>query len=332
VVVLTLTFFLVAAFAAALCLTPLLRAVALRTERFGRPGDDGSVPIPPTGGLAIFLATFLLLPFSSLSFPTGLWIGTCGMATIGFIDDVHPFSPVQKLGLQIAAVGAAVGFGLRFVVVDHPVVDALLTGVWLIWMCNAFNVLDMVDGLAAGVGAIAAMGLAGLGLVVHAPPVVILAAAMVGGFGGFLVYNSHPARIYMGDTGSLFAGFALGGMAVEVSQGLPGAQGILCPLIVLGIPSFEAAFLCVVRRGKGLPIMRASRDHVAQRLVQMGYSVRGAVGRMYAMGGLLVFLGITGAVGPAVACWAVFGCTAALAMWAGVRLARVGMERDGEGA
>ncbi len=332
VTVLTPTLFLVVGFGTALCLTPLFRTVALKTGRFGRAGSDGSVPIPPTGGVAIFLATFLLLPFSSLSFPSGLWIGACGMALIGFIDDFRPFSPFQKLGLQIAAVAAAVGFGLRLTVAGHPVTDALLTGAWLIWMCNAFNVLDMMDGLAAGVGAIAAIGLVGLGLVGNALPVVILAAALVGGFGGFLVYNSHPARIYMGDAGSLFAGFVLGGLAVEVSRSLAGAQGILCPLIVLGVPSFEAVFLCAVRMGKGLPIMRASRDHVAQRLVQMGYSIRGAVGRMYAVGGLLALLGIAGTVGPAAACWAILGSTAALALWTGVRLARVDMARDGEEA
>ena len=154
VTVLTPTVFMVVGFGISLCLTPLFRAVAFRTGRFGRAGSDGSVPIPPTGGMAIFLATFLLLPFSSLSFPIGLWIGACGMALIGFIDDLRPISPSQKLGLQITAVGTAVGFELRFAVVGHPVADALLTGAWLIWMCNAFNVLDMMDGLAAGVGAI----------------------------------------------------------------------------------------------------------------------------------------------------------------------------------
>jgi UDP-GlcNAc:undecaprenyl-phosphate GlcNAc-1-phosphate transferase len=304
-------------------LTPLLRAAALRASRLKSGGANGSQSVPPIGGVAIAIATLLLLPFAPLSFPVGLWIGALGMGAIGFVDDKWPLSPFQKLAFQIFTVAITVGSGLRLNTTGSTVFDAVLTGVWLVWMCNAFNVLDMMDGLSAGAGAIASIGLAGLGLVGGAAPVVILGASLAGGFLGFLVYNAHPARVYMGDAGSLFAGFVLGAMSVQVSRAMPGVQGELCAILVLGVPCFEALFLCVVRKKKGLPVMRASRDHVAQRLVRMGYSVRGAVRRIHLAGALLALCGILAAVVPAAVCVIILVSVIGTAVWTGVRLARV---------
>lgn len=304
-------------------LTPLLRAAALRASWLKSVGSNGAEPVPPIGGVAIAVATLLLLPFAPLSFPVGLWIGALGMGAIGFVDDKWPLSPFQKLAFQIFTVIVAVGGGLRFDTTGSIVADAVLTGVWLVWMCNAFNVLDMMDGLSAGAGAIASIGLAGLGLVGGAAPVVILGASLAGGFLGFLVYNAHPARVYMGDAGSLFAGFVLGAMSVEISRAMPGFQGELCAVLVLGVPCFEAVFLCVVRKRKGLPVMRASRDHVAQRLVRMGHSVRGAVRRIHLAGGLLALCGIVAAVVPSAISLTILLCVVVMAVWTGVRLARV---------
>ncbi len=304
-------------------MTPLLRAAALRAPWLKLGGANGAQSVPPIGGVAIATATLLLLPFAPLSFPIGLWIGALGMGAIGFVDDKWPLSPFQKLGFQIFTVAITVGSGLRFNTTGSTVVDAVLTGAWLVWMCNAFNVLDMMDGLSAGAGAIASIGLAGLGLVAGAAPVVILGASLAGAFFGFLVYNAHPARVYMGDAGSLFSGFVLGAMAVEVSRAMPGVQGELCAIVVLGVPCFEAVFLCVVRKKKGLPVMRKSRDHVAQRLVRMGYSVRAAVRRIHLVGGLLALSGIVAAVVPAAVCFTILVSVIGTAVWTGVRLARV---------
>ena len=304
-------------------MTPLLRAVALRASWLKSGGANGAQSVPPIGGVAIAIATLLLLPFAPLSFPVGLWIGALGMGAIGFVDDKWPLSPFQKLAFQIFTVAITVGSGLRFNTTGSTVFDAVLTGVWLVWMCNAFNVLDMMDGLSAGAGAIASIGLAGLGLVGGAAPVVILGASLAGGFLGFLVYNAHPARVYMGDAGSLFAGFVLGAMSVQVSRAMPGVQGELCAILVLGVPCFEALFLCIVRKKKGLPVMRASRDHVAQRLVRMGYSVGGAVRRIHLAGALLALCGILAAVVPAAVCVIILVSVIGTAVWTGVRLARV---------
>ncbi|MDA0746821.1 MAG: MraY family glycosyltransferase [bacterium] len=316
------TLSLFVSFLVSLCLTPLLRMAALRTRLFG-----GAVVIPPVGGVAIVFATLIFLPFFPLSLPSGIWIGALGVALVGFLDDVRPFSPVQKLMFQVVVAALVVGSGLSTNVFGHPGADFVCTVLWLVWMCNAFNVLDMMDGLAAGVGAIAAIGIAGLALVGGGAFVPVFAAALAGGFGGFLVYNRHPARIYMGDTGSLFAGFLLGALAVEISRNVSWPQGAIGPLLVLGVPNFEAIFLCVVRWRKGLPIMQASRDHVAQRMVQAGLTVQGAVGRMYGASFLLILLGFAGFLRLAAIPWMVFVVVLALAVWAGVRLAQIDMEQ-----
>ena len=131
----------------------------------------------------------------------------------------------------------------------------------------------------------------------------------------------------MGDSGSLFTGFALGAMATEISQVLPQSQGFICPLVVLGVPIFEAAFLSVVRPMRGVPVMQSSPDHVALRLVARGCSIRGAVGRLYAAGAVLAALGIFGARGPAPWSWAILGCVLVLALGSGLWLARADVEK-----
>ena len=306
----------------ALCLTPLLRLIALRLRQ---PGGCGSDEVPTAGGVAILAAVLLSCPFLSSPLPLGFWLGAVGMVLVGFTDDVRPLSPVQKLSLQVLSITLAVAFGVRLEVSGISPLDAGLTVCWLVWMCNAVNVLDMMDGLAAGVGIIASVALAGLAHIGGAPHLAMLAAGLAGGLSGFLVYNTHPARIYMGDSGSLLTGFALGAMAAEISRGLPEVEGLICPLVVLGVPVFEAAFLCVVRPLRGVPVMRSSPDHVALRLVARGCSVRGAVGRLYAVGIALGVLGILGARGPAIGCWIILGCVSVFALGSGFRLAGTDM-------
>ncbi len=308
----------------ALCLTPLLRLIALRLRS---ASERDSRQVPSAGGLAIFAAVLLSSSFLSSSPPPGFWLGAVGMVLIGFVDDVRPLSPVQKLALQVVSVALAVAFGIRLEVLGIPPLDAVLTGCWLMWMCNAVNVLDMMDGLAAGVGIIASAALAGLAYLGGGPHLVTLAVGLAGGLSGFLVFNTHPARIYMGDSGSLFTGFALGAMATEISQVLPQSQGFICPLVVLGVPIFEAAFLSVVRPMRGVPVMQSSPDHVALRLVARGCSIRGAVGRLYAAGAVLAALGIFGARGPAPWSWAILGCVLVLALGSGLWLARADVEK-----
>ena len=207
------------------------------------------------------------------------------MALIGFLDDWRPFAPLHKFALTLAVAGMVAGLGPRIHLTDIVWIDGALTALWMVWMCHAFNVLDMADGLSAGIGAIASLS---LWLVGAGDWVLVIAGALM----GYLAHNIHPARIYMGDAGSLLFGFLLSGMGIAVANEVGNIAGVIGPLIALGVPTFEALFISAIRFAKGRSIVRASRDHVAQRLVQYGLSVRFAVALMW-WAGLVV-----GRVGP----------------------------------
>ena len=147
-----------------------------------------------------------------------------------------------------------------------------------------FNVLDMEDGLSAGSGTIAALS---LWMISAGDWALVTAGALT----GYLLHNFHPARILMGDTGSLLIGFLLSSMAISVANHIGGLMGVIGPLIALGLPIFEAVFISAMRFAKGRSIVRASRDHVAQRLIQRGLSVRAAVALMWLAGIVLGSLG-----------------------------------------
>lgn len=317
---------LVAGFGISSGLTPILRAMTFHVGR--TQASHLPEPIPTTGGVAIYLATCLLLPFLPVPISHGLIIGASLLALVGLADDLLAFGPIYKLVLQTAVVAAAVWQGLSLTCFNEPLLDGLLTAVWLVWMCNAYNVLDMMDGLAAGAGLISSLAFGCLGFILGIPDVAAISLALAGGLGGFLLHNIHPARIYMGDTGSLFCGFVLGALAVEISKEMSVAQGILSPMIILGLPIFEATFLSIVRRSKGLPIMQASRDHVAQRLVQLGHSVQSSVRRIWCVGLFLGVFGVAVAVLPLAIGWILFIITLVYAVWVGRRLSTVEMAID----
>ncbi len=321
----TPTLVLVAGLIAAAILTHILWYAStelLRPEKTVLPID-----VPTTGGVAIYLATFLIFPFLSFPLPSGFLFGATLLALIGVIDDFRAFLPLQKLGLQSAAVIIAVWQGLSVSHFSDPVLNGLVTTAWMIWMCNAFNVLDMMDGLAAGAGLISSVALGCLGFFHGSPEVMLISFALAGSLGGFLIYNIYPARIYMGDTGSLYCGFVLGSLAVEISNSVSIIQGALAPFVILGLPIFEAVFLCVVRRRKGLSVMRSSRDHVAQRLTQLGYSIPGAVGRMWFAGALLGIVGIVASITSGIAL-ILSGSIIVVAILVGRHLAGIDMSCD----
>ena len=285
------------------------RLIAKRTRRFG-------VPVSTLGGPALLVALFFVFPFAAL--PLGFAVGALGMALVGFVDDWRPFSPMHKFALTLAVAGVVAGMGPRIQLTEVVWIDGALTALWMVWMCHAFNVLDMADGLSAGIGVIASLALYLMGAGHWA---LVAAGALV----GYLTHNIHPARIYMGDAGSLLFGFLASGMGVVVADQAGGISGVVAPFIALGIPTFEAAFISAIRFAKGRSIARASRDHVAQRLVQCGLSVRVAVALMWAAGLVIGALGLAVTHGYWIA--ALGALCLATGAWLG--LSRVDMEGDG---
>ncbi|MCI0622336.1 MAG: hypothetical protein L0387_11850 [Acidobacteria bacterium] len=259
-----------------------------RSDRWSREPvvQFGGVPI-----LIAFLVAAALLPSTPLL--RSVVLLTAAMGLLGLWDDVSALRARSKLAAQFLLAALAVGSGVVYPVAAFGNFNALLTIIWLVGMTNAFNLLDNMDGLAAGVGVISALN---LGLLVHDPgnPVAALTVTSATILLAFLVFNFQPARIFMGDTGSLAVGFFLACSAVLGSQRISSTiAAILFPSLVLFLPLFDTALVSVTRRLNGRAVSAGAKDHTSHRLVLLGMSERQAVMTLYclsALGCLVAFL------------------------------------------
>ena len=282
---------LVAAFVAALILTPAVRRLALRLRFIAVPHQDRwhVVPTPKLGGLAIFLAfngVVLATGYARVSYTT--LVAAALMFAVGFIDDLRPLTPQQKLVLQLPPALIVIHYGLVLPWTGIEAVNIGFTLLWLVGITNAINLLDNMDGVAAGITAIASLSLAANfvrnGQTAEAGFVAIVASVLL----GFLVYNFHPASIFMGDCGSNFIGFLVASTALLSAPAIPGRTRALLPVIVvpvliLLIPIFDTTFVAFVRKLAGRPSMIGGRDHTTHRLVALGLPERTTVLLLYAL-------------------------------------------------
>jgi UDP-GlcNAc:undecaprenyl-phosphate GlcNAc-1-phosphate transferase len=241
----------------------------------GTPSLFGGVPI----WLTCLGLGMLILP-SSDRIVWKVLGASCLMFVLGLADDILHLRPQTKLAGQLVAALLVVSSGIVYPLVQNPIVNATISIVWIVGITNAFNLLDNMDGLTAGVALIAAVYLAifysysGNG----SRDYVLLAVVAAGAAAGFLLFNFNPARIFMGDCGSLFLGFLLGSASLlEVTHvsGVPPL--VVAPVVVLAIPVFDTLFVSVTRRLRGQPISQGGTDHSSHRLVQLGLSERTAV-------------------------------------------------------
>jgi len=287
----------VGAFTSALILALFLTPAAMAAARhFGIMDHPNTMlkkhraPVPYLGGVALFLAcggAILAVKLLHAGTPrgvVGVMAGSMIVFLVGLLDDVKPLKPWTKLALQVVAAPVPIYFGVHIKFIDNPWGHIPLTILWLVGITNAFNLLDIMDGLSAGVAAIAAACFWAVSAQTGRLNDAIMAASIVGACGGFLVYNRPPARIFMGDAGSLFLGFALAAVAIGEGYSLKTELGVMAPLMVLGIPIFETLFVMAVRWQAGKPVMHGSPDHIALRLRKMGYSVHGVLGWLWGSG------------------------------------------------
>lgn len=274
-------------------LTLLIRAVAVRLAFVVPPRRDRwhRSPVPLLGGVGIWAGTAVATAvFASSSSLHGLTaVIACGLAAflIGLVDDGIPLKPATKLTGQIAAGCIAVGLGASGTWTGSPALDGLLTIIWVVAITNAFNLLDNMDGLCAGVGAIGA-GWVCVSLGLGDGPSFVYAAALAGACLGFLLFNFSPATIFMGDSGSLFIGASLALLALDVQ---PGRQsGFLVsmgvPALLLLIPIFDSVFVTLSRKLASRSPAVGGRDHTSHRLVALGFSERQAVLMLYLLAGI----------------------------------------------
>lgn len=291
------------AFVLSACLTLLCMPLARRVGAVARPREDrwARTEIPLLGGIAIAIGT--VVPLAAATFGThadpqrvaALLLGGLLIAVVGLVDDLRGMRPQTKLLGQLLAATLAIGLGLRLPLTGSPELDMLLTLFWFVAFTNAFNLLDNMDGLAAGIAAIAA----GFRLVFFQldenAEGATSAAILLGATLGFLVHNRHPARIFMGDTGSMFLGFFVAGLSLV--GGYPYSRGtvsiLLLPVLVLLVPIFDTSFVSVTRILAGRPISVGGRDHTSHRLVALGLSESAAVHLLYGLAvasGAIAFL------------------------------------------
>ena len=287
-----------ASFLLAVTLTPLVRAFAHRQGIVAQPKTDRwhKKPTAMLGGVAIWasvLITYLL--FTSLGFiPPSTYGRTIINAStflflVGLVDDLIHTKPYQKLIGQIMGAAFVIYYGLSLPWTRSVSVNMAITIFWLIGITNAINLLDNMDGLATGIAAIGSCFLT-LSFVASGQPVEalmmgIFAAALL----GFLIYNSHPASIFMGDCGSMFIGFFLASAAlVNVSGGRSRSflPVLVVPILVLFIPIFDTTFVTILRKLSGRSASQGGRDHTSHRLVALGMSERRAVWMLYGFAGL----------------------------------------------
>jgi len=312
-------------------LTPVLRQAAIRFGIVDRP--DGKLknhraPVPYLGGIAIYLS-FLLSLALTVEFQRevlGILLAGAIVVILGLIDDLGALSPPVKLAGQVVAILTLMKASVTIKLTFLPAGLALpLSFLWLLAITNAFNLIDIMDGLAAGVGLISALVLACVAAGSGREEVGTLLAGLAGSLAGFLRYNFEPARIYLGDTGSLFLGLMLGALAMNNSYTSRNLVASLSPVVILGVPLFDMLFVMFIRWRRGIPVMRGSPDHFPLRLRKWRLTTRQTVAASYAASVVLGGVGVAMMLvnGPA-ALW-LLGGTSAVALALGFYLKKIDM-------
>lgn len=297
----SLNFLAVAAAALlALALTPLVRLLARRIGMVAKPKTDRwhKKPTAMLGGMAIWLSVVISYFGFIPRTPYGLVIiaASTFLFLVGLVDDFLHTKPYQKLIGQVMGSAFVIYYGLSLPWTSYSALNVAITIFWLIGVTNAVNLLDNMDGLATGIAVIAsgflALSFLSTGHLTEALMLMTFAGALL----GFLVYNSNPASIFMGDSGSMFIGFFLASAAlVNVSGGRSRSllPVLAVPILVLFIPIFDTTFVTILRKFSGRAASRGGRDHTSHRLVALGMSERHAVWMLYgfaALSGVLALL------------------------------------------
>jgi UDP-GlcNAc:undecaprenyl-phosphate/decaprenyl-phosphate GlcNAc-1-phosphate transferase len=316
-----------------LVFTPLALRFALRRSVLDLPGGHKShdMPIPYLGGAAIVLAFALAVLGGALLEPpaTGgdelvaiILIGL-GLGCMGLLDDLRGLGPLVRLVIEILAGLGVWYFAESVQIFQADALNAVLTVVWIVGITNAFNLLDNMDGLSAGVAAIGA----GFFFVIAAANgqflVASLSIALAGCALGFLRTNFHPARIYMGDAGSLFLGFMLAAIGIKLRFDGPNEVTFFVPILVLGVAIFDTTLVTITRLTHRRSPLSGGRDHTSHRLVFVGLPVPAAVTLIYGGAVSLGWLGlITSRVDRGTG-FLLMGLVLSIAAFVGVMLALV---------
>lgn len=271
------------AFSLSLYLTPIFQKAALKFGIVDLP--DGRLkrqrePVAYLGGLAIYLSFLLTLAFTFRFDQEVLGILLAGtiVVILGLIDDFKALSPGIKFLSQLIAVFVLIksGIFIKLTFIPYPI-SILLSSLWLLTITNAFNIIDVMDGLSSGIAFFCSLTFFIVAYLNGHVMTATLTIALAGSLAGFLRYNFSPAKIYMGDTGSMFIGLVLGALSMIGSYTKKNSLAFIAPVIILGIPLFDTLFVMYIRWLRGIPIILGSPDHFALRLRKWRLSTRQTV-------------------------------------------------------
>jgi len=290
----------ITAFVLVLAATPLAIRLANKWGVMDYPGDRRihKVPVPRLGGAAIFLAFWLaiLINFGVSGVDSfngkmifGFFLGSLIIFAVGVVDDIKGIRPLFKLLWQVLAAVILIFFGLQEPTISLPFLGQIDLGIfsypfavfWITGMVNTVNVSDGMDGLAAGVCFFASLVLCWSASRIDRPEAALIMLALAGVSLGFLFYNYHPAKIFMGDSGSMFLGYMMGAVSIWALLKTSAILGLVFPLLVLAMPLTDLLFAIIRRSRRGVPIARADRGHLHHRLLDAGLTQRQAVLVLY---------------------------------------------------
>ncbi len=285
------------AFLVAYFSTPLVIKLATKWGAMDAPCDRKvhTCYMPRMGGLAIYLGfvAAVLMTQTIDAKLMGILIGCTIIIVLGVVDDIKGVSPKVKLAVQTLAALVVVLFGVKISILTNPFADVLFlekfklvipfTVLWIVGITNAVNLIDGLDGLAAGTSGIAAVTIAVVAFMEGHVAVAILAIILAASVFGFLPFNFNPAKIFMGDTGSMFLGFTLSVLAVVGLTKSATIISIFIPVVILGIPIFDTMFAIIRRFLNGTPIFQADKEHLHHQLLNMGLTHRQTVLTIYAV-------------------------------------------------
>ena len=318
--------------------TPLIERAALRLGAVDIPERRKvhDAPVPCLGGVAMFIGFAVALVFQVVAeryLPwqagiltrdwtlAGVAVGATLIFLVGVADDLYDLSPLGKAAGQLLAGAVLIAAGVSVEFMGNPVGGGLLyLGIWsipvtLFWVLgftNTVNFIDGLDGLAAGVCAISATTFFVFAVQTGQTTAAVLCVIFVGVCVGFLKHNFHPAKIFMGDSGSMLLGFMLGAIAIQGVMKSIAAIALLVPILIMGVPIFDAAFAILRRVKNRQPITMADRGHIHHRLMHKGFSHTQTVIVIYAWSGLLAAAGWSLKFAPTTVKYAILAVLAAL--------------------
>lgn len=277
--------------------TPLVRALAIKIGAVDVPKDNRRVhtkPIPRMGGLAIyigFMVTMMRYSYISKSSMMGIFLGSTILVILGIADDRVELSAKLKFAFQILAALCLVVFGIKIDILTNFInpstyiqlglLSVPLTVFWVVGITNTVNFIDGLDGLAAGISTIGALTLA---YVAHANgryEIAFMTLLLAGACIGFLPFNFNPAKIFMGDTGSMLLGFLLAAISIDGAIKGATAVALVVPFLALGLPIFYTAFAIFRRLLNNKPITEADKGHLHHRFLSIGFGHKKAVLSLY---------------------------------------------------